>query len=146
MKKRAAAATAATGKTTTTNMWNLDSFVDSTRPYKVRKRCDSVGAKEMHDVKREIENALAHRIGTGHAYYAIPFPSSLPLSVCVFSVRILVFRFALGFALAISRSTCVHQTPVCSWIPTIRVLWVCVGAPKPTQHTDELREHRVKQM
>lgn len=83
MKKRAAAATAATGKTTTTNMWNLDSFVDSTRPYKVRKRCDSVGAKEMHDVKREIENALAHRIGTGHAYYAIPFPSSLPRSMCV---------------------------------------------------------------
>lgn len=120
MKKMAAAATTATGKTTatTTNMWNLDSFVDSTRPYIVRKRCDSVGAKGMPDVKREIENALAHRIGTGHAHYAISFPSSLyRLSVCecvfVFSVRILVFRFALGFALAVSRSTCVHQTPVC---------------------------------
>lgn len=39
------------------------------------------------------ESALAHRIGTGHAYYAISFV------FCVYSVRILVVPFALGFAL-----------------------------------------------
>lgn len=96
-----------TTTTPTTNMWNLNSFVDYT-PYKALS---------------SIANALTHRIGTGHAYYAISFCRFL----CMYAGFAFLFFFCTWLCIlrCVLVGTCVSSdASVCLRIPSM--LWAGV--------------------